>query len=183
MIPAGSRATLMGASGSGKSLLLRAIVDLDPSVGSAWCGEQKRAEMTPATWRKLVALVPAESGWWSDRVRDHFQSAPDAEALLGSLGLGGALDWEVGRLSTGERQRLAIARAVCRQPRVLLLDEPTASLDERATQQVETLVMQCCATGMAVLVVTHDSRQADRLQGQRFRMADGRIEELEGSKP
>jgi ABC-type multidrug transport system ATPase subunit len=175
-IPANSCATLMGASGSGKSLLLRAIVDLDPNTGAVFCGGRARDQMSAAEWRRLVALVPAESGWWADHVRDHFPRASDAEELLEALGLGNALDWDVRRLSTGERQRLAVARAVCRKPSVLLLDEPTASLDEQATGLLEQLVRRCCASGMAVLVVTHDRRQADRLAGQRLMMVDGTVE-------
>lgn len=181
-ISAGTCATLMGASGSGKSLLLRAIVDLDPNTGTVFCAGRAREQMPAAEWRRLVALVPAESGWWADRVRDHFPRASDAEELLDMLGLAEALDWDVARLSTGERQRLAVARAVCRKPRVLLLDEPTASLDEQATQRVEELVRRCCATGMAVLVVTHDRQQADRLAGQRLKMVDGSVELSEGSE-
>jgi ABC-type multidrug transport system ATPase subunit len=180
-VPAGTCATLMGASGSGKSLLLRTIVDLDPNTGSVWWGKLARGEMPATDWRKLVALVPAQSGWWSDHVRDHFPPNSGAEALLEALGVRGALDWDVGRLSTGERQRLAIARAICRQPRVLLLDEPTASLDEHATRQVEDLVRRCCSRGMAALMVTHDRGQASRLAGQRLIIIDGRVEPVEGS--
>ena len=180
-VPADTCATLMGASGSGKSLLLRAIVDLDPNTGSVWWGKLARAEMSAAEWRKLVALVPAQSGWWSDHVREHFPANSGVEDLLEELGVKGSLDWDVGRLSTGERQRLAIARAICRQPGVLLLDEPTASLDEHATRQVEDLILRCCSGGMAALVVTHDKKQASRLTGQRMMIIDGRVDLVEGS--
>lgn len=176
----GECATLMGASGAGKSLLLRAIVDLDPNTGEVWCDELARGGMSASEWRKLVALAPAESGWWADRVQDHFPASSEVETLLGKLGLPEALGWNVSRLSSGERQRLAIARAVCRGPRVLLLDEPTASLDESATRVVEDLVRHCCAKGMSVLVVTHDRSQAERLADQRLVMADRRIIFTEG---
>ena len=138
--------------------------------------------MPAAEWRRLVALVPAESGWWADRVRDHFPRVSDAEEFMEMLGLGKALDWDVGRLSTGERQRLAVVRAVCRQPSVLLLDEPTASLDEQATTLVEQLIRRCCASGMAVLVVTHDRQQAHRLAGQHLKMVDGIVKSTEGTE-
>ncbi len=181
-IPAGTCTSLMGASGSGKSLLLRAIVDLDPNTGAVFCDGRARDQMPATEWRRLVALVPADSGWWADRVGDHFPPAPDAAELLERLGLGGALDWDVARLSTGERQRLALARAICRNPRVLLLDEPTASLDEQSTGRVEDLVRGCCASGMGVLMVTHDRQQAHRLAGRRLTMAGGRVELSDGSE-
>src|SRR6266704_3534645 len=99
----------MGPSGVGKSLLLRAIVDLDSSTGIVTLEAQARNTMAANEWRKRIALVPAESGWWSDRVRDHFPAKFDATELIGKLGLAGSFDWEVGRLSSGERQRLALA--------------------------------------------------------------------------
>jgi ABC-type multidrug transport system ATPase subunit len=114
----------MGPSGAGKSLLLRAIVDLDPNTGSVALGEQARAAMPANEWRKCVALVPADSGWWSDRVRDHFPAKLEAAELIEKLGLGGALEWEVGRLSTGERQRLALARALASGRRPFFLTSP-----------------------------------------------------------
>ena len=175
-IAAGECVALMGASGAGKSLLLRAIVDLDPSTGSVRVGDRLRSDMMASEWRKLVALVPAESGWWTDRVGDHFPSKSDAIAPIEALGLANSLEWEVSRLSTGERQRLAIARALCRKPEALLLDEPAASLDEQATRRVEDLIGEYCKTGMALLLVTHDRQQAERMAKRVLRMSDGRIE-------
>jgi len=182
-IAAGECLALMGPSGAGKSLLLRAIVDLDPSTGNVMVGVHARDGMPASEWRKRVALVPAESGWWADRVRDHFHAKSDAMELIGKLGLASSFEWEVGRLSTGERQRLALARALCRRPEALLLDEPTASLDEYATGLVEGLIRECCRNGMALLLVTHDRRQAERMAKRLLRMSDGRIEEPSESAP
>jgi ABC-type multidrug transport system ATPase subunit len=176
----GECVALMGASGAGKSLLLRAIVDLDPSRGTVTFGLD-RGSVPASEWRKLVALVPAESGWWSDRVGDHFPPHADVADLLDALALAGALDWEVARLSTGERQRLAIARALCRNPKALLLDEPTASLDDAATRRVESLVTRCCQSGLAVLMVTHDRRQGERMARRILQMADGHLQEAAGT--
>jgi ABC-type multidrug transport system ATPase subunit len=182
-VAAGECLALMGPSGAGKSLLLRAIVDLDPSSGNVMVGVHARNDMTASEWRKRVALVPAESGWWADRVRDHFPAKVDATGLMEKLGLAGALEWDVGRLSSGERQRLGLARALCRRPEALLLDEPTASLDEHATGLVEDLMRECCGKGMALLLVTHDRRQAERMAKQLLRMSDGRIDQPSESLP
>jgi UDP-glucose/iron transport system ATP-binding protein len=177
-VVAGECLALMGPSGVGKSLLLRAIVDLDPSSGNVTLGARARAAMAASQWRKLIALVPAESGWWADRVCDHFPTKSDATKLLAKLGLDDALEWNVARLSSGERQRLAIARALCRGPQALLLDEPTASLDEHATGLVEDLIRACCGEGMAVLLVTHDRRQAERTAKRMLRMSNGCIDQF-----
>jgi ABC-type multidrug transport system ATPase subunit len=182
-VAAGECLALMGPSGAGKSLLLRAIVDLDPSTGIVTVGERARDDMPASQWRKLVALVPAESGWWADRVHDHFPANSDATKLIGKLGLAGSLEWEVARLSTGERQRLALARALCRKPQALLLDEPTASLDDHATGLVENLIAECCSEGLAVLLVTHDRSQAERVAKRVLRMRDNRIDQPSESVP
>ena len=177
-VAAGECVALMGPSGAGKSLLLRAIVDLDPNTGHVSVGAHQRSDMPASGWRRLIALVPAESGWWADRVGDHLPAAFNAAELIGRLGLAGSLDWDVARLSTGERQRLALVRALCRRPLALLLDEPTASLDDHATGLVEELIRECCSDGMAVLLVTHDRTQAARLAKRVLHMREGRIDML-----
>jgi ABC-type iron transport system FetAB ATPase subunit len=168
---------LTGPSGAGKSLLLRAIADLDPNSGQVALDGRPRETMPAPAWRRSVALVPAESGWWADRVGDHLPEAlpgtKNLAGLLADVGLPDALTWSVARLSTGERQRLAIVRALCLEPDVLLLDEPTASLDEAATARVEALVRAFLERGKAVVIVTHDRRQAERLAGRILVMAGG----------
>jgi ABC-type multidrug transport system ATPase subunit len=182
-VAAGECLALMGPSGAGKSLLLRAIVDLDPSTGNVMVGVHSRDDMPASEWRKLVALVPAESGWWADRVGDHFPAKFDATELIRKLGLAGSCEWDVGRLSTGERQRLALARALCCRPEALLLDEPTASLDDHATELVEDLIRECCGDGMSLLLVTHDRRQAERMAKRLLQISDGRIDQPWESAP
>ena len=176
-VPTGSCTALTGASGAGKTLLLRAIVDLDPNTGDVVADGNSRRAMSARAWREIVAYVPAESGWWSDHVSDHFPADVETETLLAAVGMTGSLAWEVARLSTGERQRLAIARALIRHPKLLLLDEPTASLDEDTTQRVEALIQQCCRSNLTVLMVTHDHRQARRLARQTLILANGKIRE------
>ena len=166
---------ISGASGSGKTLLLRAIADLDPSTGVVTADPLERDRVPAPTWRRHVAYVPAESGWWTDRVGDHFDRAA-AAPLLPRLGLpDDALDWAVAQLSSGERHRLALVRALCRAPRVLLLDEPTATLDPAATALVEAEMARRLADGLSLLLVTHDPDQAARLGLPERRMAGGRL--------
>lgn len=178
-VDSGECVAIMGPSGSGKSLLLRAIADLDPNHGDVRLGEQERNQMPANMWRRQVALVPAESGWWADRVRDHFVAQDGIGELLEHVGLREAMDWEVMRLSTGERHRLAIVRALQMSPEVLLLDEPTAALDEDATAMVERLMKSEIDGGAAIVLVTHDRRQADRLAGRCLYMDRGRLSPMD----
>lgn len=165
-----------GPSGAGKSLLLRAIADLDPSDGAVFANVGARARMPAPAWRRAVACVPAEPGWWGDVVRDHFDPPLPAD-LVQAMGLGREVfDAPVARLSTGERQRLAIARCLARSPEVLLLDEPTAALDERSKLEVEAVLKARLDAGASLLLVTHDPAQATRLAARSVRLNAGRLD-------
>jgi ABC-type phosphate transport system ATPase subunit len=85
------------------------------------------------------------------------------------------LDTEIERLSTGERQRLALVRSLARRPRVLLLDEPTAALDPDAVARVEALLRDFLARGLAILIVTHSAEQARRLAQRTFHLDQGQL--------
>lgn len=169
---------LNGPSGSGKSLLLRAIADLDPSVGDIFLGKQSRLSMKAHEWRKRVCYLPTESAWWFETVGEHFPVS-DADYLQ-KLGFeDDVLSWKVSRLSSGEKQRLALARCLCRFPEVLLLDEPTASLDESRTHAVEDVVSRySISRSVPVLWVSHDRNQLQRIAQCVLEIqADGSIEE------
>ncbi len=179
-VAGGECVAIRGASGSGKSLFFRAVADLDPNEGHVDLKGRSREDMPAYEWRRQVALVPAETGWWADRVRDHFVD-DGVEALLEAVGLPDALDWEVNRLSTGERHRLGIVRALQAGPRVLLLDEPTASLDADMTAVVEGLVKQQLVDDVCVLMVTHDPKQAGRIAHRTMIMRDGGLHSASGA--
>ena len=175
---AGQIVIVSGASGSGKSLFLRMIADLDPNEGIISLDSQLRAAISGPAWRRQVPYLAAESGWWHDDVPSHF--APDqlAKALELALELGvGVQQFEgpVARLSTGERQRLALVRVLLLQSPVLLLDEPTGPLDPVAVSRVEALLLARAASGTIVLMVSHDPDQAARLGGICYVMIDRQL--------
>lgn len=174
----GECVALTGPSGSGKTLLLRALADLDPNEGRVTLDGAARERFPAPRWRRLVGYLPVESGWWADMVGDHFPDRQAAAELTAALGLPAkALDWPVARLSTGERQRLALARALIQAPKVLLLDEPTSGLDGQATERVEALLRARLAAGTAILLATHDRGQAARMARRLLRLEGGRVTE------
>jgi putative ABC transport system ATP-binding protein len=175
----GACAAITGPSGSGKSLFLRMIADLDPNEGEVWLNGRERASMPAPEWRQQATYVSAESGWWADMVIEHFarKSRSEVAALAARLGVRvDRLDAPVAQLSTGEKQRLSLVRALLPSPPVLLLDEPTGPLDEESVAQVEILLQERMATGTSILLVTHDPNQAERLGSQRYRMVAGHME-------
>ncbi len=177
-VEAGACLAVMGPSGSGKSLLLRAIADLDPNEGEVRLNGALRSAMPAPEWRRQVVYVAAESGWWADTVEEHFADRDAARPVLEPLQMPeDCLNWPISRLSTGERQRIALARALCLKPPVLLLDEPTAALDEDAVAAVERLLLRELDAGRAMLLVTHDAAQARRLAKRTLFIADGAVEE------
>ncbi|MDD3576697.1 ATP-binding cassette domain-containing protein [Halothiobacillus sp.] len=157
-LEAGEILTIYGQSGIGKSQFLRALADLTPHTGDVLLEGISQTKIRPEHWRKQVGYVPAESGWWADVVAQHF-SEPPPKAWLSSLSLPPELlDASVERLSTGERQRLALLRALVLHPKVLLLDEPTANLDQRNAQKLIELVKTYAQTEQAAVIwVSHDA--------------------------
>ena len=165
-----------GPSGSGKTRILRAIADLDPNEGQLFLDGIERREIPATEWRRHVRYAAAEPGWWADTPRQTLPVTEFADArtlrLVTALGLDEALlDRQISRLSTGERQRLALARAILDEPRVLLLDEPTAALDADATEMVEELIRFQLQAGRSVLIASHDTALLDRLAHVRLQLA------------
>ena len=168
--------TVSGPSGAGKTLLLRAIADLDPNTGGVALGTEDRKTMPAPHWRRRVAYVPTEPGWWADTVGEHFPDWSAAGPQAAALGLPTDCDgWTVQRLSTGERQRLGLLRALVHNPEVLLLDEPTSGLDAEANAAVESIIGQIRRErGTGVVWVTHDGAQAARVATKRLTIENGR---------
>ncbi len=178
-IETGTCVVVMGASGSGKSMLLRAIADLDVSEGTVTLDGVERASVDAPVWRARVGYLAAEPGWWGETVAEHFLVWDAVRETVRRLGFeedcGG---WPVQRLSTGERQRLGFVRLLERERRALLLDEPTSGLDEDTEATVEDMVRERLEAGCCVLMVTHDEAQMKRLATKGYRLENGALREV-----
>lgn len=177
-VPAGGCLGLSGPSGAGKTLLLRALADLDPHEGTVSLNGADQASLPGPAWRRQVGLLPADTLWWHDHVGPHFK-----EPAVGSFAALGfepdVLDWPVSRLSAGERQRLGVLRLLSRRPRCLLLDEPTANLDPDSTARVERLIADFRQTESApVLWVGHSPEQLARVADARLHLESGNLQEV-----
>lgn len=182
VVPAGQVVCLSGPSGSGKSRLLRAVADLERHGGGISLGGTSQQDMPAHQWRSRVVMVPADSQWWFDEVGGHFPT--DAGSRLPSaLGFPSeVMGWSVSRLSSGERQRLALWRALSLQPEALLLDEPTANLDGSSTETLETwLLEEIRRRHIATLWVAHDPGQIHRVADAHYRIDGTRLEPVHGS--
>lgn len=168
---------LSGPSGAGKTLVLRAIADLDLHEGEVSLNGENAMSHTGPEWRTRVGMLPAESQWWHETVGPHLPEDIDTQALEHFGFSREVLDWEINRLSTGERQRLAILRLLANRPLALLLDEPTASLDRENVDRVETLITDYRQQhDTPVLWVSHDPAQIERVSDRHIQIDQGRIE-------
>ena len=177
-LQAGECVAIQGPSGAGKSVLLRMLADLDPHEGEVFLDGRSSKAMPAPAWRAQVVYQAAEPAWWEATAGEHFSAGQRGfvDKAMGALGLSTALlDTEIERLSTGERQRLALVRSLAAEPRVLLLDEPTAALDPDSVKRAEALLASCLADDMAILIVTHSAEQAERMAQRVFRLDQGRL--------
>ena len=169
---------LSGPSGSGKSLLLRAIADLIIHQGEAYLDNDKCSEINPVQWRKWVGYLPSESAWWMDKIGDHFMAKNNPYLSLLDLPAD-CLNWDISRCSTGEKQRIAIARLLEQQPKVLLLDEPTASLDQDSVACVELLIKNYANEfHVPVIWVSHNDLQIKRIKDRELKILNNEFKEM-----
>jgi len=190
-VPAGHFFTILGPSGSGKSTLLRCINRLiEPTSGTILLDDRPATEIPVQNLRRRVGMVFQTAALFEGTVIDnvlygprlrHEDAAgePLAAELLERVGLPRDFAGKaVGELSGGEAQRVSLARALANRPEVLLLDEPTASLDPTASAQVERLLVRLAAeTALTSLFVTHNLDQARRVGHHGLLLVGGRVVE------
>lgn len=181
-VPGGQVACLSGPSGSGKSRLLRAVADLEPHGGKISLNGVAQQDTPAHEWRSRVVMVPSDSQWWFDEVGAHFSQSA-SEGLPSALGFTpDVMGWSVSRLSAGERQRLALWRALALRPEGLLLDEPTANLDNKTAAAVEQwLLGEIRQRQIPTLWVAHDPAQIQRVADVHYRINGARLEPCHGS--
>ncbi|RVT83340.1 phosphonate ABC transporter ATP-binding protein [Rhodobacteraceae bacterium CCMM004] len=187
-VPEGQVLALIGPSGAGKSTLIRCINRLvEPTGGEVWLGDQELTGLGPGALRKArremgmifqeYALVERLTvmenvlsgrlgyvGFWRSFLRRYPQSDVDeAFRLLDRVGLLQMADKRADELSGGQRQRVGICRALIQNPKVLLVDEPTASLDPKTSRQIMRLITELCRErGLAAIINIHDVALAQR---------------------
>ena len=182
MLEPGAPTVLIGPNGAGKTTLIRLAMGLRrPSAGSVtWGGRTHSAgERRAMVFQRPVMLRRTAGANVAYALAGRGMSRADRSArmaqLLHRVGLEGLAARPARRLSGGEQQRLALARALARDPEILFLDEPTASLDPAATKAVEDIVCSVVASGIRIVMATHDLGQARRLAGDVVLLVRGRI--------
>jgi tungstate transport system ATP-binding protein len=184
VLEAGPPTLVIGPNGAGKSVLLRLLHGLlAPSGGAVrWAGESRGGGRMPRDAMVFQRPVMLRRSVLANAAYPlKLAGLPRAERLarartaLGRVGLDGLADRPARRLSGGEQQRLALARASALDPEVLFLDEPCASLDPAATCAVEDIVAGIAARGTKVVMTTHDLGQARRLAGEILFLHRGRL--------
>ena len=182
-IASGPPTVLLGPNGSGKSSVLHLAMGLmRPSRGSiSWGGHPiEEARRLAIVFQRPVMLrrSVAANVLFAMRASRKTVGMPEkVRAVLKRVGLAGFENRPARRLSGGEQQRLALARALATNPQVLFLDEPTASLDPAATKGVEEIVQSIAAAGVKIVMATHDLGQARRLAGDVALLVRGKVME------
>jgi tungstate transport system ATP-binding protein len=187
-IAPGTPTIIVGPNGSGKTTLLQLCMGLiapfegGVSWGGHWKASMARRAMVfqrPVMLRRStaanVAYALAKAGV------DHSQRAARVDQLLAQVGLSDLAHRAARSLSGGEQQRLALARALARDPELLLLDEPTASLDPASTRRVEEIIVVAAQSGIKIVMASHDLGQVRRVAGDVVFLARGALCEQGGA--
>ena len=197
--------SLIGSSGSGKSTMLRCINMLEISQAGdiEFCGDPVRwtgngTDRVPADRQQVIemrtrlSMVFQQFNLWSHMTvlknvieapitvlgRPRAEVVDEAMALLAKVGIADKVDSYPAQLSGGQQQRVAIARALCMEPKIMLFDEPTSALDPEMIAEVLDVIEELAATGMTMIVVTHEMGFASHVADRMVFMDHGRIVEM-----
>lgn len=181
-MPEGGVTAMFGPSGAGKSTVLRLCNRLEvPTAGRVFFRGADIAGLDPLSLRRRVGMCFQRPIPFPGTVADNLRVAdPEAsesqmtDVLARAALTGSWLDRDATALSGGEAQRMCLARTLLTGPDVLLLDEPTASLDDGATKVIEQAVRQLIDNGMTALWVSHDVAQVKRIADRVLRIENGR---------
>jgi ABC-type sulfate/molybdate transport systems ATPase subunit len=186
-VSSGEIVAIVGPSGAGKSSFLRLLNRLDePTSGTVLLKEVDYRSIPPQELRRRVSMVMQTAYLFPGTVSANIAFGPnqrgevlEAEriaSLLERVGLSGFADRDVGHLSGGEAQRVALARTLANAPEVLLADEPTSALDEASVRGIEELILDIIQERrMSCVIVTHNRAQAARLAARTMVMEAGRL--------
>jgi len=180
---------LTGANGCGKSTFLRICSLLEaPDIGEVIYLDERDTVLHDISLQRRITLVLPKIGLFNTTVFKNIsyglcvrgikgkEAADRVERVLEFVGLGHKKEQNARTLSSGEAQRVGIARALVIEPDILFLDEPTASIDRKNTEIIETIIHQLKQDNSSVIVMTtHDQAQAQRLADFRMAMTDGKI--------
>jgi len=179
---------ILGPNGTGKTVLLKLLAGLLPAHGGSavWGDAAQPAGRLAMVFQQPMLLRMSVFANVEFALRPQAMTTTERRArtieVLERVGLAHRAQDSARLLSGGERQRLALARAWAMRPRLLLLDEPTASLDPSATEAVETIIREIRTEGAKVLMTTHNLGQATRLADDIIFLADGRVQEHESAQ-
>jgi len=173
---------VIGPNGAGKTTLLKVLHGVERLTEGTltWSVPEEQARQqqayvfqTPVMLRRTVAQNLAYPLQLIGLPRSEIETR--VERWAARIGLANALDRPAPRLSGGEKQKLALGRALIRHPQVLFLDEPCANLDSRSTREIEALLLQAHESGTRVIMTTHDIGQGRRLATEFLFLLNGRL--------
>ena len=186
-ISTGERVAIFGPSGAGKSTLIRLLNRLDePTSGTVYLDGQDYHQIPPRRLRRRLGMVMQQPNLFPGTVAENIRFGPDAQGeyldeerlgeLLSGVDLEGFADRDVGKLSGGEAQRVNLARTLANRPEVLLLDEPTSSLDQAARREVEETILSVLKSReVTCILVSHDREQVLRLTDRVILLEGGKL--------
>lgn len=187
-LTSGERVAVFGPSGAGKSSLIRLLNRLDePTSGTVYIDGQDYRQIPPRILRRRLGLVMQQPYLFPGTVAENIRFGPLAndedldddrvQELLAGVDLDGFADRDVSKLSGGEAQRVNLARTLANKPEILLLDEPTSSLDVAAKREVEETILSILKSReVTCILVTHDPQQVRRLSERVLLLEEGRLQ-------